>query len=115
MSTSVSSDLETTRRPRGGGVEKIAIFSAKFLVTGACFWYVARQVDLRALVSAIPSLDFRWAAFATLVVMLEIPLVALRWRSILDGLVARNRRMTDTAMVAITAIGVFFVQVLPSV
>jgi glycosyltransferase 2 family protein len=114
MSTSVASDLETSSRPRRGGVEKIAIFAAKFLVTGACFWYVARQVDLRALVSAIPSLDFRWAAFAALVVMLQIPLVALRWRNILDGLAARNERMTDTAMVAITAIGVFFVQVLPS-
>jgi uncharacterized membrane protein YbhN (UPF0104 family) len=115
MSTSVASDLETTRRPRGGGLGKIATFAAKFLVTGACFWYVARQIDLGDLLSAIPLLDFRWAAFATLAVMLQIPLVALRWRSILDGLAARNERMTETAMVAITAIGVFFVQVLPSV
>src|ERR1700687_930995 len=115
MSTSVASDLETARRPQGGGLGKIATFAAKFLVTGACFWYVARQVDLRALLSAIPLLDFRWVAFATLAVMLQIPLVAPRWRNILDGLAARNERMTDVAMVAITAIGVFFVQVLPSV
>jgi uncharacterized membrane protein YbhN (UPF0104 family) len=115
MSTSVASDLETTSRPRGGGAEEIAIFAAKLLVTGACFWYVARQIDLRAVLSAIPLLDFRWAAFATLAVMLQIPLVAQRWRNILDGLAARNERMTHIAMVAVTAIGVFFVQVLPSV
>jgi hypothetical protein len=64
--------------------------------------------------AAIPLLDFRWAILAALVAMSQIPLVALRWRMILDGLAARTLRMTDTAMVAITAIGVFFVQVLPS-
>jgi hypothetical protein len=30
---------------------------------------------------AIASLDFRWAAFATLIVMLQIPLVAMRWHT----------------------------------
>src|ERR1700694_5848764 len=115
MSTSVASDLETARRPQGGGLGKIATVAAKFLVTGACFWYVARQIDLSALLSAIPLLDFRWAACATLVVMLQIPLLAVRWRNILDGLAARSERMTYTAMVAVTAIGMFVVQVLPSV
>jgi len=115
MSTSVASDLETTSRPRGGGAEKIAIFAAKLLVTGACFWYVARQIDLSDLLSAVPLLDFRWVAFAILVIMLQIPLAALRWRNILGGLAACNGRMTRTAMVAVSAIGVFFVQVLPSV
>jgi glycosyltransferase 2 family protein len=114
MSASVASDPEATSRSRGGGIEKIAIFAAKLLVTGACFWYVARQIDVRALLSAIPLLDFRWAALAVVVAMSEIPLVALRWLSILDALAARTRRMTDAAMIAITAIGVFFVQVLPS-
>lgn len=109
------SDLETTVRPRGGGIDKILILAAKLLVTGACFWYVARQIDLGALLSAIPLLDFRWVAFATLVLMLQIPLVALRWRKILDGLAVCNERMTYTAIVCATAIGAFFVQVLPSV
>ena len=115
MSTSVTSDLETATPPRGGGVEKIAIFAAKFLVTGACFWYVARQIDLSQIWSAIPLLDFRWAAFATVVVMLQIPLVALRWHNILEALAACNERMTRAAVLAVTAIGVFFAQVLPSV
>jgi uncharacterized membrane protein YbhN (UPF0104 family) len=116
MSTSVASDLQTTSpQPLAVRVKKIAIVAAKFLVTGACFWYVARQIDLSDLLSAIPLLDFRWVAFATLIVMLQIPLLALRWRNILSGLGACNERMTRTAMVAMAAIGVFFVQVLPSV
>src|SRR6516225_3530596 len=114
MSASVADDLGTSDRPRSGGIEKVAILAAKLLVTGACFWYVARQIDMRALLSAIPLLDFRWAAVAVVVAMSQIPLVALRWGSILDGLTARARRLTDGAMIAIAAIGVFFAQVLPS-
>jgi hypothetical protein len=112
---SVASDLETTSRPRrGGGAEKLAMFAAKLLVTGLCFWYVSRQIDLKQVLSAVPLLDFRWAAFAILMVMLEIPLVGVRWRNILDALAVRNARMTTRAIIAVTAIGGFFAQVLPS-
>jgi glycosyltransferase 2 family protein len=115
MNTSVASELETVSPPRGGGAEKIALFAAKLLVTGGCFWYVSRQVDLSQVLSAIAQLDFRWAAFAILAAMLQIPLVALRWHNILDALAARDARLTRVAMTAATAVGVFFAQVLPSV
>ncbi len=114
MSTSLAGDLETTSPRRGGGAEKIAIFAAKIVVTGTCFWYVSRQIDLSQVLSAIPRLEFRWAAFAVLVVMLQIPLVALRWRNILGALAACGERMTRAAMIAVSAMGVFFAQVLPS-
>ena len=115
MSTSVASDLDTKRASRGGGAGKIAIFAAKLLVTGACFWYLSRQINLGQVISAVPLLDFRWAAFAVLVVMLEIPLGGLRWSAIVDALAARDERVTRTVMIGVTAIGVFFAQVLPSV
>ena len=115
MSISVASDLETKSRPRAGGAGKVAVFAAKLLVTGACFWYVSRQIDLRQVLSAIPSLDFRWAAFAILVAVLQIPLLGLRWRDVVDALAALDERMTRTVMIAVTAIGVFFAQVLPGV
>src|SRR6478609_8068305 len=115
MGISVASDLETTSRPRGGGIEKIAIFAAKLMVTGGCFWYVSRQIDLKQVLSAVPLLDFRWAAFAVLVVVLQIPLLGVRWCNILDALAVRNARMTVIATIAVSAIGVFFAQVLPSV
>jgi glycosyltransferase 2 family protein len=95
--------------------EKVAILIAKLLVTGACFWYVSRQIDLNQVLSAIPLLDFRWAAFAILVAALEIPLSGLRWYNIVGSLAARDMRATRTAMIAATAVGVFFAQVLPSV
>src|SRR3954463_1324701 len=89
MDISVASDLETTSRPRGGGIEKVAIFAAKLIVTGGCFWYVSRQIDLKQVLSAIPLLDFRWAAFAVFIVVLQIPLLGVRWCNILDALAVR--------------------------
>jgi glycosyltransferase 2 family protein len=115
MSTSVASNFETPRPSHRGRVEKAAIVAAKLLVTGACFWYVSRQVDWRQVSSAITLLDFRWAALAIFVFMLEIPLVGLRWYNIVDALVARDQQMTRTAMTAATAVGLFFAQVLPNV
>lgn len=116
MSTSVASDLETVSRPRTGGAEKkIAFFAAKLLVTGGCFWFISRQVDLSQVWSAITLLDFRWAAFAVVAVTLQMPLVALRWHSILGALAALDARMTRVAVAAATAVGIFFGQVLPSV
>src|SRR5262249_62088429 len=63
----------------------------------------------------MPLLYFRWAAFATLIAVLQIPLMGLRWRNVVDALAARDARVTRTVMIAITAIAVFFAQVLPSV
>src|SRR5215510_5067287 len=115
MSTSVVSDFETQRPSHRGGAEKAAILAAKMLVTGACFWYISRQIDLSQILSAIPLLDFRWAALAILVAMLQIPLLGLRWHNIVNALAAHNQQMARTAMIAVTAIGAFFSQVLPGV
>src|SRR5262249_7682353 len=115
MSTSVASDFEAPRPSRGGRGEKAAIFAAKLLVTGACFWYISRHIDLNQVLSAIPLLDLRWAALAILVAMPEIPLSGLRWYNIVDSLGARDKQMTRIAMIAATAVGVFFAQVLPNV
>ena len=115
MSASVASDLDTASARRGVAAEKIAIFAAKLLVTGACFWYVSGQIDFARVLSAAPLVDFRWAAFAVVVFLLQIPLVALRWRNVLAELVTLDERMTRAAMIAVTTIGVFFTQVLPGV
>jgi uncharacterized membrane protein YbhN (UPF0104 family) len=115
MSTGVASDLDTASTPRGVAAEKIAIFAAKVLVTGACFWYVSGQIDFARVLSAAPLVDLRWAAFAVLVFLLQIPLVALRWRNVLTVLVKLDERMTRATMIAVTTIGVFFTQVLPGV
>src|SRR5215475_1819902 len=115
MSTSVASDFKAPRPSHRGKVEKAAIVAAKLLVTGACFWYVSQQIDWRQISSAISLLEFRWAALAIFVIMLEIPLAGLRWYNIVDALATRDPQMTRTAMTAATAVGLFFAQVLPNV
>jgi hypothetical protein len=70
------------------------------------FWYVFQQIDLNQVLSAVPLLNFRWMAFR------QIPLVGVRWCRILDGLRARNAQVTLAVTIAVSAIGVFFAQVL---
>src|SRR5262245_15954804 len=102
MSTSVASELDMKR---GGAAKKIAILIAKLLGTASCFWYRSRQVDFSQVITAIPLLDLRWAAFATLLVMLEIAIRGLRWSTIVNALSVRDARVTHTIMIAVTAIG----------
>ena len=111
----MANELEPpSRQARGGYLKKIAFFVAKLLVTAGCFWYASRQIDLSQIWSAIPRLDFRWSAFATLLVMLQIPLLAARWCNVVEALAVRNAQMNSVTMIVLTAIGVFFAQVLPS-
>lgn len=101
-----------TQSPRGGNVRNLAILVLKLLVTGACFWYVSRQIDAGKFVRAVSSLNPAWAALSALVILAELPLVALRWQKILQALQPMDRwPLRD--IVAITAIGTFFGQVLP--
>ena len=109
-----TSDLEMTSLSAGGGGKKAVIFAVKLLVTAACFWYVLRQIDLSQVSSSIRLLDFRWAALASVVAMLEIPVLGLRWCNIIDALAAR-KWITRAVVIAVTAVGAFFSQVLPSV
>ncbi len=110
----MSSPVANDREPARGGA-KLAIIALKLIVTAACFWYLSWQVDLSAVSSAILLLDLRWAALAVLMAMVQIPLVGLRWRAILGSLGAVPQQMTAISIIAITAIGLFFAQVLPSV
>jgi hypothetical protein len=110
MGISVASDLETSSPPRSRGIEKLAIVGAKLLVTGACFWYVSRRAK-----SYPPSRGWIFgAAFALLLVMLQISLLGVRWCKVVDALTARDARMSSVILIAVTAMGMFFAQVLPS-
>ena len=99
--------------PRGFSKKKAALVAIKAAVTLGCLWYVARQVEFAKIAAVAGTLDIGWLALAELVVMLQIPLVALRWNEILAALAAHRQRIT--AMIAVTAIGQFFTQVLPNV
>jgi glycosyltransferase 2 family protein len=115
MRNGVAEEVETVAPARAGAAQKVAIFACKLLVTAGCFWYVSKQVDPVQILSGIVRLDVRWAAFAIFIVVLQIPIVALRWRNVLLALAMCDERMTRAAIIAVTAIGLFFAQVLPSV
>jgi glycosyltransferase 2 family protein len=106
---------DTLSPDRGGKTREVATFVAKLLVTAACFWYLSRQIDFSQVLPAVPMLDFRWVTFAILVVLLQIPLVGVRWYNVVRVLTTCNERMTQLAAIAIAAIGLFFAQVFPSV
>src|SRR5947209_15380073 len=82
-------------------VKKAAVITAKLIVTGVCFWYLSWQIDLSAVFKALRQLELRWAAASVFVVILQLPLVALRWREILKVLVLVGHRMTSIAFLAI--------------
>jgi uncharacterized membrane protein YbhN (UPF0104 family) len=109
---SVSAANETAR---SRGAEKLAIVAGKLLVTAVCFWYLAHEIDFGQLYAALLKLELPWMVAAVALVMIEIPLVGLRWQEILRAMAVADRRITSAAIIAITAIGVFFSQVLPSV
>jgi uncharacterized membrane protein YbhN (UPF0104 family) len=100
--------------PSASGGKKAAIVAAKLAVTGACFWYLSWQIDLTQVLSPIPPLKPGWFALATLLVMVQIGFVAARWREILHVIRGIDQRVTGAAIFSITAIGVFFSQILPS-
>ena len=108
-------DLGTASLRHSRGPRKFVVFVGKLLVTGGCFSYVTRQIDFGEVWSAISTLDFRWAGLALLVNMLQIPLLGLRWRDVVQALVSRHDFVTRAGMIAATAIGLFVAQVLPNV
>jgi uncharacterized membrane protein YbhN (UPF0104 family) len=107
--------LRRRARRIAAGPKKVAIVVANLFVTGACFWYVSRQIDWHQVTSAIRVLDFRWAALATFIAILLIPLAGLRWYNIVNSLETRDQHIPLTPMVAATSVGLFFAQVLPNV
>lgn len=109
-----TADPGTGASTRMGG-NKIAIVAVKILITGACFWYLSRQIEAGSIVSGLAGMDLRWLAVATLLLMLEIPLLALRWRAIVNAIAQRGWRAPAGAMIAIASISAFFSQVLPGI
>jgi uncharacterized membrane protein YbhN (UPF0104 family) len=107
--------FETPGTDRSGRLKNAALFLVKLAITVACFWYVARQVNIADFKRLFGTFDYGWALIAALVVMVETPLVALRWRTILNSLASGVEQTPSKPIIAITAIAVFVAQILPNV
>jgi glycosyltransferase 2 family protein len=102
--------MQTMPRRRAS-VGKIVAVVLKLAVTAACFWYVARQVDFFGFVRTFPTIDLTWVGLAVFAAVLQIPLIGLRWFTILVALPGSQVSRSDA--IATTWISAFVGQVLP--
>jgi glycosyltransferase 2 family protein len=98
-----------------GASRKVLIFAVKLVITCGCFWYLLRQTNAGDLFHEAANLDWRWFVPALIAIMVQIPLLALRWTWITDALEPHLPPAPLGAMVAITMIANFFAQILPNV
>lgn len=100
-------------RDRGRSLAKPLLFAGKFLVSAACFWLVLHRIDLGQGLGAVPVFDYRWALFALLVIVAQVPLLAFRFREIVLGVARQTASLTYGAALSVTMICNLFAQVLP--
>jgi uncharacterized membrane protein YbhN (UPF0104 family) len=86
-------------------------FFAKAAVSALLLYLSLRRVDLSGLGQRLSALDWRWLAFVLLMLCVQIPLGAFRWREIVAICGARLPMVTA---IRYGFIGAFFSQVLPS-
>jgi uncharacterized membrane protein YbhN (UPF0104 family) len=94
---------------------QLGTFAAKFAVTSVCFWYLASNVAVGDLLRAARTLDLLWTGLAILSLMIEVPIVGLRWCSIANALGDGQHPIKRGPMVAIIVIANFFAQVVPNI
>jgi glycosyltransferase 2 family protein len=90
-----------------------AAFALKIAITLACFWYLLRHIDMVELRRTLPEIDTRWAMLALVLLVAQIPLVALRWLQIAKVLIMRGQQLTFFWMTVASGIAQFFGQILP--
>jgi len=90
-------------------------FAFKIAIAFACFWYVLRHIDTAELQRTLPGIDMRWSMLAIALLVLQIPLVGLRWLLIAKILAMRGRQLTWVWMSVAAGIAQFFGQILPIV
>jgi glycosyltransferase 2 family protein len=99
----------------GKASRKLFIFGFKLAITCGCFWYLLRQVNVGELFHEAAHLDYRWFAAAVITMVVQIFLVALRWSWITNALEPQRPRVPLGAIIAISMIANFIVQIIPNV
>ncbi|MEI9805528.1 MAG: lysylphosphatidylglycerol synthase transmembrane domain-containing protein [Pseudolabrys sp.] len=84
---------------------------AKAAVSALLLYLSLRRVDLSHIGERLSALDPRWIGFVLIVLCVQIPLGALRWREIVETCGAK---LSAALALQYSFIGIFFSQVLPS-
>jgi glycosyltransferase 2 family protein len=95
-------------------LSRSALLALKLVVTALCFWYLAWKIDPAQFLLVINTLNLWWTGLAVLTIMLQIPLVGLRWCKIIDALRADRAPVRHGPIIAITMIASFLLQVVPT-
>jgi glycosyltransferase 2 family protein len=87
----------------------------KIALTIVCFWYLLHHIDTAELRRTLPGIDVPWSMLAIALLVLQIPLVGLRWLQIAKILAMRGQQLTVIWMTVAAGIALFFGQILPVV
>lgn len=90
---------------------RIALLTAKFAVFGASIWWLASRSDPRAVLERLAEIRVPTLAAIYALALFSIPLLALRWRRIVESL---KHALGYGEAVRLTFICIFFNQLLPS-
>jgi hypothetical protein len=96
-------------------IRKILILGAKLTFTGACLWYVLRQLSVEGLLQEASTVNQNWLVLATVFATVQCPLVGVRWAWINDALDPRLPRAPLLSMIVITWVANFFSQIVPNI
>ncbi len=100
----------------GGSFGQRAMLAFKLAATALAFVLVGRLVDPAVLAARVRAVDPRVFAAAVLLMALQIPLVALRWRVIVSAMRRDGAPVPGiAAFLRITSVALFFGQILPFV
>ena len=86
-------------------------FAIKFAVSAILLWLLARGIDLEAVGRQIAGADLLWLLVALILAGAALPMAAIRWKLVTQGIRAP---VSTRDSLSITAIGWFFNQTLPS-
>ena len=92
-------------------MRRLLSFFVKAAISAVFLYFSLRRVDLGSVGQRLSTLDLRWIMFVLIMLCVQIPLAALRWREIVAICGAKLPLLTAFRY---SFIGMFFSQVLPS-
>jgi uncharacterized protein (TIRG00374 family) len=95
-------------------VRSALMVAVKLLVTAVCFWYLSNKISWAPFTGIATTINAAWGMVALGLMMLQLPLVGLRWAEIVSVLAPASKNSSRGPMLAITSIGIFFSQLVPN-
>ena len=92
-------------------MRQLALIAMKFAISAALLYFALSRINLTTVAERLNRLDWRYIAFAIAIALVQIGLVAIRWRRVA---LACGAPLPMRQAMRFNLIGAFFGQVLPS-